>query len=117
MSPAQYHTASEKVVVLSEVSLCPLVPHRNTETEFWVKEKKFVLLLCQAKEGHSRLMPQRLCPPLGEIREWVYSLGGENRATDKDQGRGKFSFFRAGAEWPQDWFWGSSSLVFFSEGF
>ena len=21
------------------------------------------LLLCQAKEGHSRLMPQRLCPP------------------------------------------------------
>ena len=84
------------------------------ETELWVKEEKNSFIALPGKGNHGRLMPQRLCPPSGEIREWFYSLGGENRATDKDQGRDKFSFFRAGVEWPQDWFWGSSSLVVIS---
>ena len=38
-------------------------------------------------------MPYRLCPPLGENRKWFHSLGVENRATDKDQGRCKLVFF------------------------
>ena len=38
------------------------VLNRNWETEFCVKEKNNSLL-CQAKEDHSRRMPQRLCPP------------------------------------------------------
>lgn len=32
------------------------VPNKNAETEFWAKEKKIALLLCQAKEGHRRLI-------------------------------------------------------------
>ena len=35
--------------VLPEFGLCSLVPNRNVETEFWVKEKKIALFLCQAK--------------------------------------------------------------------
>ena len=33
------------------------------------KEEKIALLFCLAKEGHSRLMPERLCPhrPLDRI--------------------------------------------------
>ena len=51
-------------ILLLELSLCSLVPKRDAETEFWVKEKKKIALsLYQAKEGHSRLVPQRLCPP------------------------------------------------------
>ena len=49
--------------LLLELGLCSPVANRNTEPEFRVKEEKIALLLCQAKEGHSRLMPQRLCPP------------------------------------------------------
>ena len=43
-------------IPLPKLSLCAPVPNTNMETEFWVKEK-IALLLCQAKEGHSRLMP------------------------------------------------------------
>ena len=50
-------------------------------------------------------MPQRLGPPLGENRREFYSLGVNNRARDKDQGRGKLAlFFKAGVKWSQDWF-------------
>ena len=39
---------------LLKLGLCPLVPNRNVETEFWVEEKKIAL---PGKGGHSRLMP------------------------------------------------------------
>ena len=64
------------------------MPDRNVEKKFLVKEKNIALLLCQAKESHSRLMPQRLSPHLGKIGRWLYNLGSENRVKDKDQGIG-----------------------------
>ena len=36
-------------LLLLKLSLCPQLPSRKVEIEFWVKEKKIVLLLCQAK--------------------------------------------------------------------
>ena len=45
--------------VLSDVAgtqSLSLVLNRTAETELWAKEKKTALLLCQAKEGHSKLM-------------------------------------------------------------
>lgn len=36
--------------LLPKLRLCSLVPDRNVETEFGVKEGKELLLLCQAKE-------------------------------------------------------------------
>ena len=39
------------LILLPKLALCPLVPNRNAETEFRVKEKKVALLLCQAKEA------------------------------------------------------------------
>ena len=62
-------------------------------------------------------MPWRLCPVLGGIRKRIYSLGMEKRATDRDQFRCNLVFFKFGVYWPQDWFWGSSSLVFTCWGF
>ena len=38
-----------KETLLLKLSLFPLVPNTNAETEFGVKEKKITLLLCQAK--------------------------------------------------------------------
>ena len=35
--------------LLLKLGLCLLLLNRNTETEFWVKEKKIALLPCQAK--------------------------------------------------------------------
>lgn len=45
--------------VLPELGLySPVLNRNNTEIEFWGKEeKKIVSWLCQAEEGHSRLMP------------------------------------------------------------
>ena len=42
--------------VLLKLGLCPLVPNRNAETEFWVKEKKIAFIALSGKGGHSRLM-------------------------------------------------------------
>ena len=45
--------------VLSDVAgtqSLSLVLNRTVEPELWAKEKKTALLLCQAKEGHSKLM-------------------------------------------------------------
>ena len=39
----------EFVAVLLRLGLIPLLQNRNLETEFWMKEKKIALLLCQAK--------------------------------------------------------------------
>ena len=30
-----------------KLSLCPPVPNRNTEIQFWVKQKRIALFLCQ----------------------------------------------------------------------
>ena len=45
--------------VLPELGLySPVLNRNNTEIEFWGKEeKKIISWLCQAEEGHSRLMP------------------------------------------------------------
>ena len=81
-------------VLVAELNLCSWGPNRNSETEFWANKKKIALLLCQAKEGLCRLMPQRLNPsPLGEIVRWFYILGSEKQAADKDLGRSKLTLF------------------------
>lgn len=54
-------------------------------------------------------MPERLCPPLGDIRTRFYSLGVGNRVTEKDQGRWKLSFLCTVG---QGLVLGSSSLIF-----
>ena len=53
--------------LLPKLSLCPSMLNRNTETEFWVKEKKIACIALPGKGGHSRLMPS-----LG--REWEVVL-------------------------------------------
>ena len=57
------------------------------------EEEKNTLLLCQAKEGHSGPMSQRLCPLQERLGGCFTVWGVKNRATDKDQGRGKFALF------------------------
>ena len=42
--------------LLPKLSLCPLLPNGNVKTEFWVKEKKIALLLCQAKRATEKLV-------------------------------------------------------------
>ena len=43
--------------------------------EFWVKEKKITLLLCQAKGGPQQANASETVPPLEGTRRWFYSLG------------------------------------------
>ena len=55
--PVKLRKAPSHLRLLWKLSLCPPVPSRNTDPEFWAKEKrKIALLLCQAK-GATRLMP------------------------------------------------------------
>ena len=42
-------THSILMKLLLKLSLCPPSPNRNSDTDFWVKEKQIALLLCQAK--------------------------------------------------------------------
>lgn len=46
---------------------CPPMPKRNTETEFRGNGKEELYYFCQAKEKHSRLVSQELCPFLWGI--------------------------------------------------
>lgn len=55
----------------------------------WGEEKKIALLLRQAEEATED------CALRGG-EEVLWSLGVDNRDTDKDQGRRKVSFFKAG---------------------
>ena len=64
--------------------------NRNSETVLGEGEK-LVLLLCQAKKGHSWLMPPP--PALGGRGVGGFRLRVENRAPDKDQGRGNLALF------------------------
>ena len=53
-------------VLLLKLSLCPLVPNTIEETEFGAKGKGAPFTTLPGEGGHRRLMPWRLCPPLGE---------------------------------------------------
>ena len=80
--------------LLPELGLCPLVPNKNVETEFWVKEKWVALTALPGKGGHSRpkdcaLLWERISLYLG--REKLIAFESQNRATDKDQGRCKLA--------------------------
>lgn len=79
-----------KCHLLPKPGFCPPLPNRNVETEVWVKGKKTALLLCQAK-GATVATALKTVPPLEGFKRWFYSLGVENRAADKDQGRGKLA--------------------------
>ena len=85
-----------------------LVLNRNSEPRVLGEgEKETSYCFARQKRPQQAL---KTVPPLRENRRWFYSLGVENRATDKDQGRFKFAvFFKAGGvSWPQDWCWWSS---------
>ena len=57
------------------------------------------LLLCQATEGDCRLMPQRLCPHLGEMGRWFYSVGSEKQGCRSGSGeRQACLVFKAGVQ-------------------
>ena len=78
-------------------SLYPLVLNRNTEIEFWVKEKKIIFIARQRKPQQTHAL-QRLCPQtIRLIRDglivWEWKI---EPATDKDQGKYKLAFFEAG---------------------
>ena len=73
------------LVLLLKLGLCPLVPKRK------VKEKKRAFIVGPGKVGHSRLVPKRLCPPWERWGDGFIFRGVENRAIDKDQGRGKLA--------------------------
>ena len=45
--------------MLSKLGLCALMPNRNLETEFWVKEEKKKIAYCFARE-RKPLLPYRL---------------------------------------------------------
>ena len=60
--------------MLPKFSLCLLVPNRNAETEFGVKEKKNSFIALPGKGGQ-RANALKTVPLLGEIRRWFYGLG------------------------------------------
>ena len=47
---------TKALVLLSKLSLCPLMLNRNAETEFRAKEKKIAFIVLPSKEGHSSLI-------------------------------------------------------------
>ena len=65
---------------------------QTTETEFWVKEKKGLLLLCQAKEV-TAVSCLKDCaptpPPLGEECREFYGLKGEKQGFRQESGLGQ----------------------------
>ena len=65
------------------------MPNRNTE-RVMEKKERVALLLCQAKEEHSRLTTQELLFPSSVSRERLYSQAG---VCDKAQGSNSFEFF------------------------
>ena len=50
-------------IPLPKLSLWSLVPIRNMETAFRVKEERVAFIAQPGKGGHSGLMPSKLCPP------------------------------------------------------
>ena len=52
--------------VLPEFGLCSLVPNRNVETEFWVKEKKNSFISLPGKGGSQQANVLMTLPHVGE---------------------------------------------------
>ena len=52
---------------------CLPMPKRNMETEFRGNRKEELYYFCQAKEKHSRLVSQELCPPFSRIGRGLIS--------------------------------------------
>ena len=56
-----------------------------------MKEEKNSFYCFARQMGPQQANALHTMTPLGENRKWFYSLGVENRARDKDQGRGKLA--------------------------
>lgn len=52
--------------LMPDASFCTLTPNSISETEFWVKQKRIALLLCQAKQDTAGFCPRKLC-----VLTWV----------------------------------------------
>ena len=63
------------------------MPNTNTETEFWVKEKKIALLLCETQQTNAL----KTVPLIGKNCEEFYSKKEKNRFSDKQSGLGQTS--------------------------
>ena len=63
------------------------------ETEFWAKEKKIVLLICQAKKVTAVSCPKDCAFLLEKLEEGGSIVWEWKTATDKDLGKCKLSFF------------------------
>ena len=50
------HVMVEAEIVLPKLGLCPPMPNKNLEPEFWVKQKKIAFIVLPGKGGHGRLM-------------------------------------------------------------
>ena len=68
-----HHSVTAKIL-----APCPPMLNRNTETELG-GNRKMMLILCQMREEHSRLVPEEFCPHHGEsegiIQTGACSLG------------------------------------------
>ena len=68
-----HHSVTAKIL-----APCPPMLNRNTETELG-GNRKMMLILCQVREEHSRLVPEEFCPHHGEsegiIQTGACSLG------------------------------------------
>ena len=53
------------------------MPNRNSEAEFWAKEKKNSFVALPSKGGSKQANASKTVPCLGEIGKWFYSLGSE----------------------------------------
>ena len=68
--------------MLPKLGLCPPVPDRNMETEFWVKEKKqFYCFARQRRPQQSN--PSKLCPPLRGDNKGFHRFSLEDRVLDE----------------------------------
>ena len=76
--------------MLLKLSLHLLVQNRNVDTEFWVEEKKN-LLLRQAKEATAGSCPKDCALHWEELRG-VYSKKEQNRFSDGNQDWDKHAF-------------------------
>ena len=86
--------------VLQKLSLCPPLQSRKWRQEFLEKEKKVALLFCHAK-GPQKANALKTVPLWTGLGGGFIVWGVENRAANKDQGRGKFALsFKAGVQWP-----------------
>ena len=59
---------------VAKLSLCSLLPNRNAETEFGVKQKRGAFIVLPGKGGHSGLVPSRQSGPPWRGRS--YSVQG-----------------------------------------